>query len=189
MSSGDGAGPSLPDTRFPHLPDETWDAFLGDLLPTEAEARVKRHLEECAGCRASLRAADPTRVFGVLRGLDVRRETWEGFWEGVSARLDPLPAHASQPMTGARRASLAIAGLAAAAVVAVVLLRSPDSRGPSPGLADAGRVVDTVDPCPASVASLRLTRQECEALFGEGSGARPETAEVVLSSTMDLRGL
>ena len=164
--------------RFPHLPGESWDAFLDDRREGEAALRLERHLDGCAACRAALVAADPSRLFRDLRGLTAPASTWDGFWEAVEAEIAEAPA----PSSSRRTERLAFAAGLAATFLLLAMLGAKVARQPAaPPLRAEG-------PCPASAAHLHLSREECMALFGGPIEAR-EPPLVILRTDLDLRGL
>lgn len=158
---------SLP--SFPHLPAEAWRLHLDDALEGAARARMEAHLDECADCCAIFVAADPSRAFRMLREPPPA-ETWDGFWEELQPELA-----AARPRRMAT--SVMLAALAAAASVAAFALALGLGRGERP-----------VDPCAApALASLELTRAECDALFsGE---IQAEEKELIVVRELDLREL
>lgn len=151
---------------FPHLPAEAWAAFLEDRLEGDARARVETHVDDCAACRGILFEADPSRAFRMLR-VPAPEGTWDGFWE----RLEPALREPARP----RGRWIALA--AAASVVGVSLLVIATRPEPPPP-----------DPCAApQVAALKLSRAECEALYGSG-GIEAAEREVIVVRDLDLRG-
>jgi len=192
--------------RFPHLPAESWDLFLEERLPAESTRRLEEHLDACAECRRALEQADPSRLFRRLRGLEVRPEVWDGFWEDLSAQLsadapegdDELatdmpagvsseatpPPSASRPATApARRPAPWLAAAAALAVVTLAgVLATWGPTGSEPP------VIRADGSCPPSAAGLALSRDECAALFSDRLD-RLQPQVVIVRADLDLRGL
>lgn len=187
-------------TAFPHLPAETWQRFLADELQDDARARVESHLDSCEACLAALEAADASFLFRRLRGEAAATGVLDGLWDDIAAEIRDLPAGGGDASRPAWNARLLLAGVAAALAVVLSLgwmarpgqldgagMASAQPGGlaparPSPSSAPA-------DPCPAVVAaSLRLTREECAALYG-GPIEAGEPAQVLVSASFDLRGL
>lgn len=172
--------------RFPHLPDEAWAAFLRDDLDDAAVDRIERHLIDCPACREILEAEDPVFLFRRLRDQPAPAGTWDGFWEALAPRLESRPRRRSRFVADfARVAAVIVAG----SILVLFATRIPPIGGDTADLAvDAASGPSAGDPCPASVASLRLTRDECLALFG--APIEPaEPPQFVISESMDLRGL
>lgn len=104
--------------------EELLSAFLDDELLPDARAEVEAHLAESAGWRAQLAEVRETR--DLVRALPVR-EAPGGFWDSL---LEP---NIAAPIPIARRgrahrATAWLAGVAAAAVVAAVVLVPGESR-------------------------------------------------------------
>ncbi len=66
-------------------------AFVALDLDAAGEARVRDHLAGCAGCRAALLALDPLALFLDLRREPLPERFWDGFQEGLRARLEATP--------------------------------------------------------------------------------------------------
>lgn len=161
--------------RFPHLPAETWALHLDDALEGAARDRVEAHLDGCAECRAVLLSADPSRAFRALR--EPPPPSWDGFWEELQPELGPAPI-----LRARKRARLTWALGAAASLVLASLVamswRSDEGH-------QQARIPEACDP--VAVASLRMTREECEALHA-GPILDPDP-EIVVIDGLDLRGL
>lgn len=187
---------------FPHLPRESWERYLSDELGEVAAERIEAHLASCPPCRHVLEAQDPTRVFRRLRGLRVREERWEGFWDGIRAEMrrpqedgEPTPELPStrQPTRhgGRLRGLAAAAVVVACAAVAWTALRpdeKPSVAAGRPGTSTTapGSGTETI-PCPPAMAHLNLTRRECEEL-ARPIHLSPET-DVIIRPDLDLRDL
>lgn len=175
--------------RFPHLPAESWELFLADRLPEPSTRRLEEHVARCPECRSVLERADPTRVFSRLRALEVRPESWEGFWEELAPRLVRRPARTASPAAGETAGPPSRGGLAlaagAAAALALVLGLAVMVGAPS---REAGVPATGEEACPPRVAALGLTLEECLALHGHAIvPAGPP--EVIIRPDLDLRGL
>jgi len=165
---------SAREASAPHLPRESWDAYLDDRLDGEPRARIEAHLAECAECRAWVASIDPSHLFHRLR-TPVPAPAWDGFWEAIQQDLGT-----ARPKRRATwRLFAAAAALAAIALVAVV--------------ARTSRNVETAeDPCSqATLAALNLTRpiteEECR-LLHEGMAVE-EAPVIITGASIDLRGL
>jgi hypothetical protein len=161
----------------PHLPRETWQAYLDDRLEGAARARVEDHAAGCAECLDVLLAADPSRAFGLLGGV-APAASWDGFWEELQPRLGADEAGARRLGLGRRTKLVGTLAAAAALALAAMLVTREPARLP--------------DPCgPSALAEMHVTRAlskaECEALFG--SPIESAEPEVVIIRDLDLRGL
>jgi hypothetical protein len=155
---------------FPHLPSESWEAYLDDRLEGAALARMEAHVDACADCRDALLLADPSRAFRALR--EPEPVAWDGFWEELRPQLGP-PARTRSIR---RRAITGL--LAAACAVLATGIAFRVSRPPA----------RTEDPCTrAAMAGLRLTHEECEALYG--APIEDPAPSRVIREDLDLRGL
>lgn len=179
--------------HFPHLPAESWELFLRDELAQEAALRIEAHLDACPECSLALEGADPSFLFRRLRVEAAPEGAFDGLWDSIEAQIQDPPATAAGRVPRAPR--LAFFGGAAAAAACLVIAVLVARRSPAPHEGEAtperGPVVSTTatDPCPTALAaSLRLTRDECLALYGNPIAAS-EPPAVLISESLDLRGL
>jgi anti-sigma factor RsiW len=183
-------------SRFPHLPGETWDAFLRDELTEAAASRVDAHLRECADCHAALAREDASHLFRLLRDEPPPAGAFDGLMDAIEAEIHATPALRTARPT---RRAFWLGSAAAAAILALATLgswRAPTAPGsasrPTSASAQAplpATAASPADPCPVMVAaSLSLTREECAALYG-GPIASTEPPQLMLSESLDLRGL
>jgi anti-sigma factor RsiW len=125
--------------------DELLTLHAAGALETDDAARVRAHLEACAGCRAE--AASTAAVLGGL-ALPAPTAREEAVVEALPRRT--LSAWRREQVRKAARMQWVGALLAAAAVVMLVLVPSVRSRGP----------VRAVAPTPASAPATTETPDE-----------------------------
>lgn len=158
---------------FPHLPAEAWQSYLDDEAGASLVGSIEQHLAECPACESTLVEVDPTRLFRKLR-VPAPIVVWDGFLDDVTAEIQ-------RQERASRRSHIALmAGIAATLVVAVVLAVAPAREGgPSQAASDG-------DPCPQIAMKLKLSPEECRALFARPIAGSPE---LIIEADLDLRGL
>ena len=155
---------------FPHLPQDAWTSYLEDGASAELVARIEAHLASCPECSEALMRADASRLFRLLRE-PAPPATWDGFWEELQPRLGP------SPRARAARRRVLVGAAAAAALVIAAFASHRAARPPA-----------VTDPCTqASLQKLRLTQEECQALYG--GPIEDEHPAAVVREDLDLRGL
>ncbi len=112
-----------------HIPPERMHDLVDGLVPEAERRALDEHLSSCPACRDEL--ARLRELVGALGALPTDAETPSGLWAGIEARIGATaPADATSAATvvpfpgtrqAARRVSLTLPQLAAAAVVVAVV--------------------------------------------------------------------
>ena len=178
---------------FPHLPAESWELFLRDELAPEAALRIEAHLDACPECSRALEGADSSFLFRRLRLEAAPEGVFDGLWDSIEAEIQGPPSTAAGRAPRPPRLAFFGGAAAAAACLVIVVLLARRSPAPHEGEDKPNRAAvastTATDPCPTALAaSLRLTRDECLALYGNPIAA-PEPPAVLISESLDLRGL
>jgi anti-sigma factor RsiW len=132
-----------------HVSDRL-SAYLDGDLDAPARAAVEAHLRECGGCAAELDAL--RRLVAYARGVAAHdTPPARDLWTGIRARIERLPQAPAAP--AARRVSLAVWQLAAAAVLLIAVSAGTAwvLRGgaPAPGAPPPETIEAEIEPTPA----------------------------------------
>ena len=115
--------------------------FLDGELPEDLSLRVSQHLDRCQGCRHEL-AAERDELLSAV-ALLVPEEPRIGLLDEVFEQIDREEEHvAPAPISAmtAPRIPAALPGLAAAAILAVILWALPGENTVTPNVGDGGAI-------------------------------------------------
>ena len=116
-------------------PAEELTALLDGELSEEEAGAVRAHVDGCTDCAAELRSLAEVRE--LVRQLPAL-ELPPGFYEGPRRRVPSMPVAVNMPGTRRRR-RLAVAGLSAAAALAVVVALPENGSAPVPPVSSLAR--------------------------------------------------
>ncbi|GMV05804.1 MAG: hypothetical protein AMXMBFR53_20810 [Gemmatimonadota bacterium] len=171
-----------------HIPLDTIHDLVEGLLAAGERERVEAHVRGCSECRSA--AAELSALRGDLEALPRTAVPPEGLWRGIEARIAGAdPGDGSREVLpfpgvtrGARRYTLSLPQLAAAAVVVSLLSAgvvwmalagsgaAPEGEGGAPAMMGAARMVSS------GTSSYEAAAAELERVLDEGRGLLdPET--------------
>jgi anti-sigma factor RsiW len=136
------------------LPD-----YIGDELSLKKRAAVEQHLEQCPACKAELAALQEVWEGLIRQELPVKgEEFWQGFTTRVMREVKkkrPMPEEHRTPLLfPGWKVLLPAAGVAAAVIAAVIVLKGGPGPGQGPGVLPGERETVAEVTQPFSVAPL-----------------------------------
>ena len=175
-----------------HVTDHLSD-YLDDELSPRERAEVDAHLEACASCADELNALRRVVAYAGTVAADDAAPARD-LWSGISGRLrgSAAPARQADMRQGARRISLSIAQLAAAAAFLIAvsgtaawMLRGRAPAAPSPGGAVIQAEVEPTAPS-ADARLVNFADAQYDAAVSDLEGALRERRNDLNPRTVEI---